>query len=164
MPLQEIKDIRSSIHDPSGTVLRVSVEDIQVRHAQLLGPLRLGFLHSIEARGVSVDTFDEHSPEHPGSSAAIDVTRAVNSLLPANIRKGVVHADIERVRLTRHEAGHPVFTLAAHRCATTTEHNRVVCWNGSVTDGGTTTGFREAVFSDAGRCTIDGASLVLSAR
>lgn len=162
--MHDIRGLHSSVYDESGLTLRVSADVIQIRHAQLLGPLRLGFLHSIEARGVSVDTFDKHPAAPLASAAADDVTRAVSALFPAPISKGVVHAEFERVRLTQHEAGHPTFNLVAHRCATANARGRIVCWNGSVSKSSATTRFREAVFEESGRCTIDGTPFALSAR
>src|SRR5262249_18507374 len=43
-PMANMTDIRSVVHDANGETLRISADEIQVRHAQLFGPVRAGFL------------------------------------------------------------------------------------------------------------------------
>jgi len=153
-PLQSVDQLRTSIYSHDALALRVVAGNVTLRRPRVLGPFRLGVLRSVEARDVTIETFEQSHGHNPSTASA--VKQAMTALLPERLRKTIVQAAVEHLELIHHGADGSAVRITAHRCDSAFAREELVCTHGVVRRGATETPFREAVFDASGQCRLDG--------
>jgi hypothetical protein len=135
--------VRTSVLRHDRLWLRVSADEVKVVRPRIIGPFRIGFLRSVSARNVALEAFDDDGAKRSPESA-VDMSQALTQLVPERLRKGVVGAELSRVKLIQHRPGQPALTVEAEACRVGLA-SEVVCRNGRIVDD-KTVAFREASY------------------
>lgn len=149
---ESVRDLRSSIVRDDRLALRVTADHVALTHPRAFGPFRIGFLRSVSARELTVETWEMEPESTPAAGPSSDA-KSIATQLAGALGRGVVQASAERVRMIRHRRGGDI-DVQAHACKTTA-HSELMCRIGSLQAGGRRMNFREAMF-DGTRWTLDG--------
>jgi hypothetical protein len=153
-PPASVQGLRTSIVRHGRLTMRVTADSVALSHPRALGPFRIGFLRTVSARNVTVETWPAKAdaasiPDDVGPAAALAAA------LPPALRTAIVQATAERVRLITHRSDTDVVEIEARSCEATAR-SELICRFGWMYDGQTQRTFDEALF--------DGASWVSTAK
>lgn len=153
--VQLAKGVSTTVERGDRVTLRASADVINLRPVRAFGPFRIGFIRSVEARNVTIETFDATRQDERSVASGGFVMEEAIAALTRKTLDGVMHADVENVHLTRHAARNEVLTLTASSCESTGRHNRFICRHGTARSGRGEITFLEAV-CDRTACRLDG--------
>jgi hypothetical protein len=138
---QQLRDVHTTVVTHNGRRGTVSAREILVVPAPLLGPIRLGFLRSIEARQIEM-RWNAALPAMPaGEPAPADS--------PFSALTDVL-VNVPRPLLARSPAAQSSTALRAERCLIGSAAARVVCSNGVIDVAGRELAFDEASYDGGG--------------
>jgi len=155
VPGQSARGVRTSVVRDNRVALRASADEITVRRPKTLGPFRIGFLRSVAARGVVVETFEERRDQPRPLESAPPVTDLLAHLLPGTGARRLAKAEAEGFSFTRYQDGQATFTLQARQCETTAVPKGLRCKDGVIRSESGQAFFNKATFAD-GRWKVDG--------
>jgi hypothetical protein len=152
--LQVAEGLRTVVQRGDRVTLRASAAVVKLRRPRALGPFRIGFMRSVEARDVTIETFDAPRQDARSVASWDCLGEAIAALAPKT-PDAIMHVEAENVRLIRHEAHNQVLSLRASSCESTTRHSRFVCRHGTARSERGEIRFLEAV-CDRAACRLDG--------
>jgi hypothetical protein len=139
-----LRDLETSVYEQDLLRASVSARELRVSQPRLLGPIRIGFLRHLEASDVTVRTFPSESQDGPTRFSSGN-REIVSSLVPEPLRAGVIHAEVERLRMVEHGNAGSTVTVEAARCRVAGAV-KIVCRDGIFQDGAGAVPFRDAWF------------------
>lgn len=135
-----LQGFRSVSYEGDRLRLRVSGDSLTLSHPKLIGPFRIGFLHSVMARNVTVETF-------PGSATAVEPAASLAGVpaLLAQQRGGLEIGEVELapIKVIEHRDGEAKVILTAASCSAGLGSWAIACKNGAIDRDGTTIRFHE---------------------
>jgi hypothetical protein len=126
--------------------LRISADSLAVSNTKVFGPFSLGFMRSIAARNVTVETYPdgagEASPWLPSS------LRDIPALLAQQRGVDVAGAELAPIRVIEHRHGQMRVVLAAVSCFARGTSTEIVCSEGVLDRGGNAVHFRKLSYDE----------------
>jgi len=120
--------------------LRISADSVTVSSPKVLGPFSLGFLRSIVARNVTLDTYPNEE-ERPGAMAYS--LREIPALMAQQRKVEIAAAELMPVKVVEHRRGEPRVVLTAASCDVGLTSTEFVCHDGVVDSDGTSVRFHK---------------------
>jgi hypothetical protein len=135
-----LQGFRTALYRGEHLHLRVSGDSLTVSNAKVLGPFSLGFMRSIAARNVTVETYPDGSDETAPSLASS--LRDIPALLAKQHGLDVASADLAPIRVVEHRAGQTHVLLTAASCSAGATSAEILCSDGVLDRGGNAVHFR----------------------
>ena len=142
----ELHGFRSALYDGSRVRLRVSGDAITVSNAKLVGPFSLGFMHSLVAHNVTLETFPRPDEASESAPRAVSLERLSALMGRTYGHMQLASAELGPVHVIEHREGGPEMILQAAFCRASVATGRVVCRDGTVHMKGTDVVFRELTY------------------
>lgn len=136
--------------------LRISGDVLTIAPLKLIGPFRLGLVHTLTVHNGTIETFpDEQSQSQSGTSSTMMRLDRFLASLPSTLDRFVASAVLEQSPMTIAQVTGAPFTLIQHHgdrdeviftatsCRTTMRNTKAVCQDGTIGSQGQTVSFRE---------------------
>ena len=145
-PPMALHGVRSFLYHDQHLQLRASAESLSITHPRILGPFRIGFLRSVSARKLTIESFDRDGTNSGDRAPSSDIAGAMVALAPQALRKGVAELGIKDLKVIHHQGERAVVTLEADECHSAMTDAALVCRDGWLLNGGTAVEFQEASY------------------
>lgn len=145
--------LQTVIYKHDELALRASVGSVQLVRPRVLGPLRLGFLRSLQARNVRVERYSRGLSND--SEGVTDMAHALSRLVRLDPRASLVSADIHGLRFIEHDTDGATQMIMAQRCRVDIRQRLLACHKGLLDRGGKRQHFATAQY-DGKAWRVDG--------
>jgi hypothetical protein len=129
-----IQGFRTALYRGERLRLRVSADSLSVSNTKVFGPFSLGFMRSIAARNVTVETYADGADETAPSLAS--PLRDIPALFAQQRGVDVAGAELAPIRVVEHRSGQTRVALTAASCSAGMTSAEVVCSDGLLDRGG----------------------------
>jgi hypothetical protein len=143
-----VQGFHTAVYQEGRLRVRVSGDFMTVSNTKLFGPFSLGFMHSVVARNVTVDTFPENDGSADGAIGQPSTLAASVGTLRGLLTKprpgvNVARAELGPVKVVEHRGGQERVLLSAASCSVGLTSSEFVCVHGTMDRDGTQVPFRE---------------------
>ncbi len=144
--LMTLGGFRRTAYDGNQPRFRVSGEVATLANTKLVGPFSLGFLYSISARNVTIETFAD-ADDAVAATPEQMIIQPLTALVRESWRGGQLgQAQVEQLRVIEHRPGGDTLLLQAASCRVTLTRRRAECSDGTMTRHGTSVAFKTASY------------------
>jgi len=135
-----MQGFRTALYRGERLRLRISGDSLAVSNTRVFGPFSLGFMHSIAARNVTVETYLDGAEEASPSLASS--LRDIPALLAQQRGLDVAGAELAPIKIVEHSRGQTRVVLTAASCSAGATSAEIVCSDGVLERGGDAVHFR----------------------
>jgi hypothetical protein len=141
--------------------LHIAGDSLVIAPLKLVGPFRLGILHSLTVRKVTFETFVPRTSRLQSAMPEATLARVLETLpsfldrflaavVPEQVPVALAHATGGPLTVIRHEDGRTTVVFTATMCRSGIGSMKVVCQEGKIHAQEQTAAFRELSFGDRG--------------
>jgi hypothetical protein len=139
-----MEGVRTVVYVSPSLQISASARQVRVEPPRLVGPFRVGFLHSIISSDVELDLVDSGSAPQPVPLRLADLQAAMPAVSRASQSPLISGLELGPVRMRRRGAEGTALLLQADRCATSAPSGVLTCRKGVLRVGGEMRPFAEA--------------------